>query len=774
VNIIRPLRQRPGTPHSPGKAAAGGAAVRGRLHETWPLLLLTLLVLLFLAPVLYPPAGWAVGQADVRGLFIPWLEFARDALRRGTLPLWDPYQFAGYPFLSNPQVAFFYPPMWLAWIVPVRVALSLNLALHIWLMAAGTWLLSRRLGAGQIGALFAALTFGFSGFTGSRVLAGHLGMLGTIAWLPWLLLALHWAAERRHWCAGAVAGLPLALAVFAGHTASLLIIALAVATFALFLWWERREVIVFRQLTLAFVAGTALSVVQLLPFLQFLSFSTRGAAPDFEFATNFSLPPAHLITLLIPDYFGESSHAGYWSVPAFEELTFYAGILPLLLLPLALRRPNRAILFSLVLAILGLWLAMGRYSPLYQLAFRMLPPLRLARAPGRFAILYAFGAALLAGLTLSRWQRHPAPRLAAHLLRGIVATGALSAIAALATTGALFAAQHPSDTSGRLWHQVGGWAWLLLMVAVGGVVLWAVLRPQPRRRAALLGGLLLVLALADLWQLSFKFVHLERTMPTAMWFDAVALIGETEERVLPWGLSFVEQNGAGQVGLRSVFGYNALEPAAIVSLTSYVPDPRSIAYDLLSVGYVVSESPLETYTAGDQALTLFGQQGNAWVYRRARVLPPVRLVSQVEVISDNGAALGRLHQPGFDPATTATVAEAPGCEVSGGVAGTAALLGHEPTRWEVLTESDVATLLVVAEAAYPGWQVSVDGEGTTPVTAYTALRAVCIPPGRHHVIWQFQPVSLLAGGVVSAVTVAVQLFAARQLLRGTRRTISSA
>lgn len=740
-----------------------------------PLLLLALLALLFLNPILWPPPGTATGGADVRALFVPWLTFAREALRSGRLPLWDPFHFAGYPFLSNPQVAFFYPPTWLAWLLPVRLALSLQLAFHLWLMGAGTWLFLRRAGATQMGALLGALTFAFSGFSGARIFAGHLGLLATIAWLPWLLLALLWAASRRQRLAGVVAGIPFGLAILAGHTASLIYLAIAWGALALYLFWQEREAVVLRQLLLAVVGGLALSAVQLLPLVQFSLASTRAIAADFEFASNYSLPPAHLITMLVPEYFGEPSRAGYWSVPVFEELTFYAGILPLLLLPLAVRRPRRDTVLYLALMIVGLWLAMGRYSPLYQLAFRWLPPLQLARAPGRFALLFTFSAAALAGLTLSHWQRRPAPRLAAGVLRGAAGVGVLSGVAALAATGALFAAQHPSDTSGRLWHQIGGWGWLVLMLLLGAALLWALLRPQPTRRARFLAGAILLLVLADLWQLSFKFVRLEGTTPTPMWADAYALIGDTEERVLPWGLAIFEQNGAGQAGLRSVFGYNALEPAATVALAGSIPDPRSTAYDVLAVGYVVAEAPQEAYLDGDRPLVLHGQMGNAWVYRRARALPPVRLVSRVEVIAENEAALARLHEPEFDPGTTAIVAEAPGCALAGAdEPGTATLVSHEATRWEVETESDAPALLVVAESAYPGWRVTVDGQAATPLAAYTALRAVCVPAGRHVVVWEYVPAIFAAGGLVTAVTIIALAMAALRLRAAHERNEDSA
>ena len=53
-----------------------------------------------------------------------------------------------------------------------------------------------------------------------------------------------------------------------------------------------------------------------------------------------------------------------------------------------------------ILAGLGLFLAVGRYNPLYYVLYRLAPGFDLFRAPVRWMVLYAFGAALLVGAGL--------------------------------------------------------------------------------------------------------------------------------------------------------------------------------------------------------------------------------------------------------------------------------------------------------------------------------------------------------------------------------------
>src|SRR5689334_9352653 len=88
------------------------------------LLLVTLLWMIG-AGTLIPKAGYSLGGRDIHELFYPWYLHVQRALTQGRIPFWDPYQFGGYPFLSNPQVALFYPPSWLIFLMPIPIGISL-------------------------------------------------------------------------------------------------------------------------------------------------------------------------------------------------------------------------------------------------------------------------------------------------------------------------------------------------------------------------------------------------------------------------------------------------------------------------------------------------------------------------------------------------------------------------------------------------------------------------------------------------------------------------
>jgi hypothetical protein len=272
-----------------------------------------------------------------------------------------------------------------------------------------------------------------------------------------------------------------------------------------------------------------------------------------------------------------------------------------------------------------------------------------------------------------------------------------------------------------------------------------------------------------LWLFGFKLVRLEETAVQPMWVEAKAVIGDEMTRVLPWGVSIFEQNGAGQVGLRSVFGYNALEVGANIDFVSSVPDPRSSAYDVMGAGYVIAPVPLDQFTEGEQGLQLVAQTDNGWIYRRPEALRLARLVSQAEIIPDTQRAIARVHEPDFEAATTAILAKEPACDLAEtAVSGTATIDTMQNGTWHIRTTSEAPALLVLSETDYPGWQVTVDGLAAENLTAYTAVRAVCVPAGEHSVEWTFKPRVYGLGGMVSLLSlilVGTAVYFWRQKLR---------
>jgi hypothetical protein len=105
---------------------------------------------------------------------------------------------------------------------------------------------------------------------------------------------------------------------------------------------------------------------------------------------------------------------------------------------------------------------------------------------------------------------------------------------------------------------------------------------------------------------------------------------------------------------------------------------------------------------------------------------------------------------------------------AGGAPQPATITRREPDRVEITTRG-AAGRLVLADAAYPGWHVSVDGHAARALTADSLFRAVDVGSGVHRVVWTFRPLSLRLGFWISVLTLTLLTAAAlgwpRLLLR---------
>jgi len=68
-------------------------------------------------------------------------------------------------------------------------------------------------------------------------------------------------------------------------------------------------------------------------------------------------------------------------------------------------------------------------------------------------------------------------------------------------------------------------------------------------------------------------------------------------------------------------------------------------------------------------------------------------------------------------------------------------------------DSPTAGILVLSDAWYPGWRVTVDGNPAPLLRADYALRGVALPPGKHTVEFTFRSRPAQLGLLLSAVGV---------------------
>ena len=366
---------------------------RARMLRLAPLLLLAL-PLLFYHQLAFGRMIFARG--DAFNYFYPYWDARNEAWRAGQLPLWTDDLFMGAPLLANPQIGVYYPPNWLT--APLRApdAITLSILLHIALAGLGmAWLYRQVEGESPLAALTAGAVYAFGG-----VLAAHveqINQLQGLAWMPVLFALFHRVIKgERNWRGALLLGMAWALQIFSGHTQTVFISGVGLFVYALANGGGRRGMArAILWLAACFALALALAIPQLLPSLELMGMSNRGGGFNLQEATAFSLPPALLGRALLPSY----------DAQLFGEYVAYTGVIGMGLALLAARRG-----VWLLLAGVGLALALGRYNPLY-LVIGELPGFDLFRVPARFLALYSLGMAMLAGrgMAMLTTRAYPPP-----------------------------------------------------------------------------------------------------------------------------------------------------------------------------------------------------------------------------------------------------------------------------------------------------------------------------------------------------------------------------
>jgi hypothetical protein len=737
----------------------------------WAPVTLGLLSLLFLGQYLNPPPGQYLGGGDVVAQLAQLLRLARSEVAAGRLPLWNPYLASGMPLWANPQPGLLYPPNWILLWAPLNAGISWLKAAHMAWTGLGMYVWARGQGFRPGGALVGALTFSFSGFMAVRVADGHPNTLAVLAWLPWVMAALDRSFRQGTVRSALLAALPLALTVYAGNPAmAVLVVGLAVVWTAVAVVWRRwpavsgseRWYLPARQLAIAGLAAMLLAAAQLLPTLELIARSSR-AATSYAFASEYALPLGHLISIVAPNFFGEPVRLGYWGEGGLvqTEYLLYPGLLALLLVAVALRHggSTRWVQVWVVLAVVGLLLALGPAGGLHPLAYNAIPGLGLARAPARVGGWSLFSVARLAAWSVDDLLRHPASHwVSTRAIAVLAGAPALAAIVAF-----LVYTLAPREDA-RAYHAGAA----LLMAGLVFGLAGGLLRARPVLSAPAFLALAVLLTLADLWGYGVGELRWSSAGQDSTWAPAATLIGAPgavpPPRVAPFGLGLFQENLAMDAGLASTNAYDPLVPRDYAEFTASVPDPRATTFDLLSAEYALIPAG-ETQWRDDPRLDDLGPAGDYAVYRRRSALPRAWVAPAAQAVGDLRQALALIHAPGFEPTTAALIAGAASCPAGSG--GSAAITGYTASRVTLAPEG--SGTLVLSETWYPGWRARIDGRPARVLQVDGVLRGVCLPAGAREVIFEFDPPLVKVGLAVTALALAALAWlAATAVRRGAR------
>jgi hypothetical protein len=740
--------------------------------------------------VIFGGAFMPAGGGDLAQFLFPTYTFAAESLRRGILPLWNPHLFGGMPFVGDIQSGIFYPLNLVTFLISSPLTfrdMEFLSVLHFFIAGAGMYSYLRftifdfrfaTIRLSRLASLAGAIAFEFSDLFITHF--GNLNLIATIAWMPLVLLFYQRAITDRRATFAIVSGILLAIAFHAGHIQMFLFILGALALIAIYHTIKKLDAeergqtrIIFFSIRvpprlsasyfilLVGMVAFGLSAPQLLPGIE-MAQNTVRAEFAYRQAAEFSLPPAQLIGLVVPGFFGRGPQAAWGPWQRVE--VGYIGILPLVLamLTLILRRDAHTRFFG-AFALIALALALGGYAILHGWLYQFVPGFGQLRAPARFIVLFDFALAALAAFGFDTLI-HALPRASEIAFKRFVRVAPwaflLIALTAGATAYAILILGQGQDAVlfARIANATNALAFFILLFAlsVGLVIARATRFFRPRAWATLA----LALIFFDLFSLGAS-TDISDDDPTRVYDhpDAVAFLKSVGGmfRIDPRGTgvdNFWTADTAILYGLYDVGGDNPLVLADYNRYWENYGSRSSRLYDLLNTKFLIGRKNI----ALDREKFRVAYDGTPGlnIYENTRVLPRAFVVHEVRAAPNHAAAFDAIHAVDFDPARVVIV-EGQVSRQSSVVSqqSTVNIVGYGPNEIWVDVNTASAGVLVMSEVFYPGWNARVNDRDAPVLRANYLFRAVEIPAGASRVKFKYAPITFMVGVGLNAITVLV-------------------
>jgi len=223
--------------------------------------------------------------------------------------------------------------------------------------------------------------------------------------------------------------------------------------------------------------------------------------------------------------------------------------------------------------------------------------------------------------------------------------------------------------------------------------------------------------------------------------------------------------------------YDAVNPRRGVEPSLALFAPESHVLDLLNTTRVVTFANLATTDAPSPAekrlnLDRAALDAARWqteqefdgivILRNRRAQPRAWLVGEAEAV-DGEEALRRIRGEStraFDPRRTALLEVAPSelPMLAGGELPTenrARVVEYQANRLVIETSAPRASVLVVSEMIYPGWEATVDGEWARIHATNYLLRGVVVPAGAHRIEMRYRAPAARNGAIISVFSLSI-------------------
>lgn len=722
-----------------------------------------------------------LGADAIRQIY-PWKEFAMEQIKRGKIPLWNPYTFSGQPLLANFQSSVFYPANIFYFLTDPRNAWILLIVTQPFLGAVFMYLAARSFNLSAISSIFAAVAFIFSSYFVTWMENGN--VTHSYLWFPLSFWAINIFFAKLKTRFLLVLVLSLSFSTLAGHPQTAIYHNLTVLLYWLFKSTKSKFFSKLLILAAVFFASLATVAIQLVPTYDFYTKSPISLPFSREVFDRSILPYKNLISFFASDFFGHPAAGNFWS-QSYGDFTPYFGVVPLVFSLWAIARFWNQKLIAFMAAVSVFFILSAVPGPITYLIKTLRVPLLDSTTPSRFISISIFFLAILSAVGFDDLLKNLKDKKYLNsLLKFLMSLGLIYVgLWAFAILGVFFL--EPKETwqiNLAVTRRNLILPTLMFLSIPVGLQLLQIIRGKIKisdalQKALLVLGIFTVTLVGGVYY-SNKFLPVapkKFIFPDHLVFkwlqDNLKL-----KRFYGGGTAHIDFNFPTHYKVYGAEGYDSLRLERYAQLlassfTGSVPQSylrsdgvfpneengrRKRLFEILGVSHFVDKED-NPKTGADWHYERFSgdaiegiyQLGKFQFYKREPALPRVFLTTKYTVAQDDGEIIQKIYDPNFDLKTLILEKE-PSLAISD-IAPMAVpeVAIYEPNVVTIKTNAQYNSLLYLSDTHDPDWNVEIDGQKSELLRAHYAMRAVAVPAGARTVGFQYQPKSFTRGLIIS-------------------------
>ncbi|MDP3766162.1 MAG: hypothetical protein Q8R04_06635 [Nanoarchaeota archaeon] len=314
----------------------------------------------------------------------------RESIKNKELPLWTPYFYSGRPLFAQPEYYFIDFNLLLILLTGnIYLAMNFSVIIHLFLAGLGMYLLISFLSNNRKAGFISALIYMFNGFVHTFVVPGNIMIMEGYSLVPFIFLFTVKALKSKNFVLNsAIAGLFTGFLIFTGGVIFIPYLFLLIAIYSLIYIIDsnisKRIIKLAVVGVLIFAVGFGVSAVKLLPGLEFMKLSNRGAGLPYQEYLGEPIQMKNFVFAFVTNVFSKGEHiSSAIGIAGFALFLF--GFY---------KFRHKLILFSAFIVLLSL--LMSSESFLAKALYNV-PIFNQTRHIERSIFLFAFGSSILAG-----------------------------------------------------------------------------------------------------------------------------------------------------------------------------------------------------------------------------------------------------------------------------------------------------------------------------------------------------------------------------------------